>query len=105
MRYEISQGAAKLGISKRTLQRKLSEEKTSFQKQLNGTRELLARHYLRSTDMSSNDIAFLLGYQEINLLCTTCRAFILQQGVKMHIHELYPDVISEDLNHEYKIVI
>ncbi len=58
--------AAKLGVSKRTLQRKLTEENTSFQKQLNGTRELLAKHYLRNTDMSSDDIAFLLGYQEIN---------------------------------------
>lgn len=58
--------AAKLGVSKRTLQRKLLDENTSFQKQLNGTRELLAKHYLRNTEMSSDEIAFLLGYQEIN---------------------------------------
>lgn len=58
--------AAKLGVSKRTLQRKLMEENTSFRKQLNGTREILARHYIRNTDMSSDEIAFLLGYQELN---------------------------------------
>lgn len=72
--------AAKLGVSKRTLQRKLTEENTSFQKQLNGTRELLAKHYLRNTDMSSDDIAFLLGYQEIN---SFLRAFSAWTGMSI----------------------
>lgn len=72
--------AAKLGVSKRTLQRKLTEENTSFQKQLNGTRELLAKHYIRNTDMSSDDIAFLLGYQEIN---SFLRAFSLWTGMSI----------------------
>ena len=36
--------AQKLGVSKRTLQRKLTDEGTNFQKQLNGVRELLAKH-------------------------------------------------------------
>ncbi|MFC3749554.1 AraC family transcriptional regulator ligand-binding domain-containing protein [Paenibacillus sp. GCM10012306] len=40
----IEDVSSKLGWSKRTLQRKLKEENTSFQKQLNHTRELLARH-------------------------------------------------------------
>ena len=44
----------------------MSEENTTFQQQLNNTREMLAIHYLRNTDISTNDIAFLLGYQEIN---------------------------------------
>ena len=56
----------KLGCSKRTLQRNLKEEDTNFQKQLNTTRELLARHYLKNSDMASTDIAYLLGYQDIN---------------------------------------
>ena len=72
--------ADKLGISKRTLQRKLTEENTSFQKQLNGTREVLAKHYIRNTDMSSDDIAFLLGYQEIN---SFLRAFSLWTGMSV----------------------
>ncbi|MDY2629648.1 MAG: hypothetical protein SOW08_15275 [Lachnospiraceae bacterium] len=59
--------AFELGMSKRTLQRKLSEEHTTFQKQLNNTREVLALHYLQNTDMSANDIAFLLGYREIQI--------------------------------------
>ena len=72
--------AAKLGVSKRTLQRKLTEEDTSFQKQLNGTRELLAKHYIRNTDMSSDDIAYLLGYQEIN---SFLRAFNIWTGMSI----------------------
>ena len=62
----IEDVAAKLGLSRRTLQRKLSEENTTFQKQLNSVRETLAIHYIRNTQMTTNDIAFLLGYQEIN---------------------------------------
>ena len=72
--------AAKLGISKRTLQRKLTEEDTSFQKQLNGTRELLAKNYICNTDMSSEDIAFLLGYQELN---SFLRAFSVWTGMSI----------------------
>ena len=73
----IEDVAEKLGLTKRTLQRKLSEENTTFQKQLNSTREMLAVHYIRNTDMSTNDIAFLLGYQEIN---SFLRAFAIWTG-------------------------
>ena len=62
----INDVANKLGLSKRTLQRKLQEENTTFQKQLNHTRELLAKHYLKSSDMTSDDIAYLLGYQDLH---------------------------------------
>ncbi|MBR5364111.1 MAG: helix-turn-helix domain-containing protein [Oscillospiraceae bacterium] len=74
----IEDVAEKLGLSKRTLQRKLSEENTTFQKQLNSVREMLAKHYIRNTDMTTNDIAFLLGYQEIN---SFVRAFSLWTGM------------------------
>ena len=56
--------AAKLGYSKRSLQRKLQAENTTFQRQLNHTGELLAKSYLANTGMSAEDIAFLLGYQD-----------------------------------------
>ena len=76
----VDEVASKLDVSKRTLQRKLTEENTSFQKQLNGTREILAKHYIRNTDMSSDEIAFLLGYQEIN---SFLRAFSLWTGMSI----------------------
>lgn len=73
----IDDVAKKLGYSKRSLQRKLQEEDTSFQKQLNHTRELLAKTYLSNTDMTAEDIAFLLGYQEIG---SFLRAFTAWTG-------------------------
>jgi len=76
----IDEVAFKMGISKRTLQRKLSEENTSYQKQLNHTRELLAKHYILNTDMMSNDIAYLLGYQELN---SFLRAFNIWTGLSI----------------------
>lgn len=75
--FSIDDVAEKLGYSRRTLQRRLSEEKTTFQKQLNSTREVLAIHYIQNTDMSTNDIAFLLGYAELN---SFLRAFTIWTG-------------------------
>lgn len=69
--------AAKLGYSKRSLQRKLQAENTTFQQQLNHTRELLAKSYLANTDMSAEDIAFLLGYQDAS---SFLRAFPIWTG-------------------------
>ena len=66
--FSIGDVAAELGMSKRSLQRALAAESTTFQKQLNGTREVLARHYAANTDMPARDIAYLLGYAEVNSL-------------------------------------
>lgn len=73
----IEDVAERLGLSKRTLQRKLSEENTTFQKQLNSTREMLAIHYIRNIGLSANDIAYLLGYNELN---SFIRAFSIWTG-------------------------
>lgn len=73
----IDDVAKKLGYSKRSLQRKLQEEDTNFQKQLNHTRELLARTYLANNNMTTEDIAFLLGYQESG---SFLRAFTVWSG-------------------------
>lgn len=73
----IDDVAKKLGYSKRSLRRKLQEEDTNFQKQLNHTRELLARTYLANIDMTTEDIAFLLGYQESG---SFLRAFTVWTG-------------------------
>ena len=56
----------RLGVSKRTLQRKLGDEGTTYQKQLNHVRELLAKRYLTTTSMRTDEIAFMLGYVELN---------------------------------------
>ena len=51
-------------LSRRTLQRKLTDEHTTFQQQLNSTRLLLAQNYLRDSERTNDDIAFLLGYED-----------------------------------------
>ena len=73
----IENVAAKLGYSKRSLQRKLQEENTSFQKQLNHVRELLAKHYVGDTGMRAEEIAYLLGYQDTS---SFLRAFSVWTG-------------------------
>lgn len=77
----IEDAAKKLGYSKRSLQRKLQEENTSFQKQLNYTRELLARYYAGTTTMRAEDIAYLLGYQDAS---SFLRAFSVWTGTTIH---------------------
>lgn len=52
--------AKQLGMSKRTVQRKLEKEGTTFHKQLNGLCEKLAYHYLWQGNFSNDEIAFLL---------------------------------------------
>jgi AraC-like DNA-binding protein len=63
-RVRLASIAGELGLSQRTLQRKLSEAGASFQQVLDGARHALARDYLRQRGLSLADIAFLLGYQE-----------------------------------------
>lgn len=56
--------AAELGLSPRTLQRKLAEAGSSYQEVLDAVRFGLAQDYLRRRELSLVDIAFLLGFQE-----------------------------------------
>ncbi len=58
--------ARTLCTSKRTSQRRLAEENTSFQGILNETRESLARYYLENSDLPASEISFLLGYADPN---------------------------------------
>ena len=53
-----------LGMSRRTLQRQLQVESTSFRAVLADLRQQLATHYLDQGDRSVTEIARLLGYHE-----------------------------------------
>lgn len=70
--------AEQLGYSARSLQRKLNEEKTSYQKQLNHIRELLAKHYLTKLKITNEEIAYLLGYLDT---ASFLRAFRIWTGM------------------------
>ncbi|KKC34026.1 AraC family transcriptional regulator [Devosia psychrophila] len=67
----------KLAVSRRTLQRRIEAEGTSFQAILRDTRETLARHYLERTALPAAEISFLLGFDEPN---SFYRAFRLWTG-------------------------
>lgn len=58
--------ARRLGLSKRTLQRNMAAEGTSFQAVVQDVREKLARHYLSKTKLPAAEISFLLGFDEPN---------------------------------------
>lgn len=58
--------ARRLAVSRRTLQRRLEDEGTSYQEVLRATREALALHYLERTEVPSAEISFLLGFEEPN---------------------------------------
>ena len=62
----IEKVSTKLGVSKRTLQRRLKEESSSFKIELNRTREKLARYYLTNSTSSGAEISFLLGFNDPN---------------------------------------
>ena len=63
---EPEQGAVAkaLGLSERTLQRRLSDEQTSFAQLLDEVRTELARMYLADDKLAIFEVAFLLGYSE-----------------------------------------
>lgn len=67
-RTQMGDAARELGVSTRTLQRRLAAEDTTWLEVLNATRERLATHYLRSSEMSPAEVSFLLGYKDPNSL-------------------------------------
>lgn len=61
----VDEVARQLGVSRRTLARRLSLEGLSFSKLLEDLKLHLAKRYLDDGDLSVSQIAWLLGYREI----------------------------------------
>ncbi|MCM3716324.1 AraC family transcriptional regulator [Alkalihalobacillus oceani] len=64
--FTVKDVAKSMGISVRTLQRNLAAENTTFQKQLQIVQQQLAFHYLQRSDLTTDDISYLLGYADTN---------------------------------------
>jgi AraC-like DNA-binding protein len=64
-----------LKLSRRTLQRRLKAEKTSFQKSLQEVRAVLAVNYLSDERLKSLEIAMLLGYSNISTFTTAFKSW------------------------------
>jgi AraC-like DNA-binding protein len=77
-RPTIEDIADALHISSRTLQRRLQDDGSSFQRVLEEARHQLARHYLNNSVLELNEAAYLLGYEDGN---SFVRAFRTWEGV------------------------
>ena len=77
-RPTVEDVADALHISSRTLQRRLQEEGSSFQRVLDEARHLLARRYLNNSVLELNEAAYLLGYEDGN---SFVRAFRAWEGI------------------------
>ncbi len=77
-RPTIEDIADALHISSRTLQRRLQEEGSSFQRVLEDARHQLARRFLNNSVLELNEAAYLLGYEDGN---SFVRAFRSWEGV------------------------
>ncbi|GAA0134485.1 AraC family transcriptional regulator [Paenibacillus sp. YSY-4.3] len=77
-RPNIQAVAKELSVSDRTLQRRLTEENTSFKQLLIQARHEQAREYLANPAFDIKEVAYLLGYEDQN---SFYRAFRLWEGV------------------------
>ena len=64
-RMGVASIAEQLGMSERSLRRRLAEEGTSFGEVLDHLRHRLALRYLRDEHVSLKQVAWLLGYSEV----------------------------------------
>ena len=76
-RPAVDKVARSLGMSPRTLQRRLGELGTTYQKLLDDVRHRSARRLLAKTDLGAGEVAFLLGFEELN---SFTRAFHSWEG-------------------------
>jgi len=77
-RPEISDIAHELGVSERTLQRRVTDEGSTFRQLLLEARQELSRHLLGDLTAEIDEIAYLLGYQDAG---SFYRAFRSWEGV------------------------
>lgn len=74
-RPSVQAVGARLGLSARTVQRRLLDEGTTFQSVLDATRRELADWYLATTTLPHTEIAYLLGFEEPNSFHRAYRAW------------------------------
>jgi AraC-like DNA-binding protein len=63
---KVADVAAAIGVSVRTLQRRLSESDVDYRALVDDTRRDLALRYLRDRRHTPSDVAYLLGYSELS---------------------------------------
>ena len=91
-KLSMTEVSKQLAVSTRTLQRRLKDEGTSYQNEVNSLREELARYYLINSTYSGTEIAYLLGYEDAN---SFIRAFHTWTG-------LTPQAVRKNINNEHQ---
>ncbi|NVZ19455.1 AraC family transcriptional regulator [Pseudomonas costantinii] len=76
-RPEMVEVAQEMGMSERTLQRRITEEGSSFRLLMLETRQEMVRHLLTESSIEIDEIACLLGYEDTN---SFYRAFRTWEG-------------------------
>lgn len=64
--FSADQIALQLGMSSRTLRRKLGAEGVTFKELVQSTQFFLAEGYLADASLTTDDVAFLVGYSEVS---------------------------------------
>lgn len=77
-RPSVEKIAKELGVSSRTLQRRLEGSGATYQGLLDSVRHESARHLLSKSEIEPEEVAFLLGFEELN---SFTRAFQSWEGV------------------------
>lgn len=75
--------AERLNLSKRSLNRRLADDGTSFQRVLDETRKDLATHYLGQPDIRVEEISHLVGYADPNSFYRAFRSWTGQSPMQM----------------------
>ena len=78
-RADVHEVAKELGMSCRTLQRRITEEGSTFRQLLNDARRELARLYLLHPSLGLSGTASLLDYEDPN---SFLRAFRVWEGIR-----------------------
>jgi AraC-like DNA-binding protein len=83
----VDEVAKSLGMSRRTLARRLAEENLTFTEILERVRMDLARHYLKGPNLSISQIAWLLGFQETSAFTHSFRRWTGVTPTQMRIRQ------------------
>ena len=100
--FEINKVADYLGVSERSLRRRLDKEGTTYRKIIAETRQRLCERYMRREDMSLKQIANRLSYSEQSAFTRAFRAwnnlspskYAKSQGLNIPRDEPEPEVME-----------
>ena len=85
-RPDVSVVAKELGMSERTLQRRITEEGLTFRQLLNDTRKELIREYLSDDSVEITEAAFLVGFENTNSFYRAFRSWEGQTPAEWRAH-------------------